>query len=283
MSKTWAFTLNNYTEDDCKLIEAWEKNYLCYGREVGEQGTPHLQGTITFKSTYRLAGLKKIHNKISWRPANAEDKSMNYCMKDKNYVIQDYRKQGKRNDLDDAIECLKEKGIKAVRKEHPAVYIKFHSGFDKLVNETQPERDFKPIVTWLWGKTGTGKTRYVNEKEKSLWISDNNFNFWNGYENQEAVCFDDLRESDIKLSKLIKLLDWYAITVPVKGGHRNFNSKRIYITCPYHPDDFYTNWDGEDPVQLSRRCDHIICTTPEKEQEPNKYKDFDDYDFGLKM
>lgn len=275
-SKSWAFTLNNYTDEDIQLITDWEKNYLIYGKEVGENGTPHLQGTIVFKSGKRLGGLKKLHNSIHWEPCINLDASINYCMKDKNYVIQDNRKQGKRNDLSDAIECLREKGLKTLKNEHPEVYVKYHSGLEKLVNETQPERDFKPYVTWLWGSPGTGKTRYVNDREKSLWISDNNFKFWNGYENQEAVCFDDLRESDITFTQLLKVLDRYAMTVPIKGGHRNFNSKRIYITCPFPPTEFFTN-TNEKIEQLTRRIDQIICTG----EEPTTYKNHDELDHGI--
>jgi len=38
------FTLNNYTEEECNLIQTIPCQWLIYGKEVGEQGTPHLQG-----------------------------------------------------------------------------------------------------------------------------------------------------------------------------------------------------------------------------------------------
>jgi Putative viral replication protein len=45
----FCFTLNNYTEDEFKKIgEYMLKNavYGIVGREIGELGTPHLQGYI---------------------------------------------------------------------------------------------------------------------------------------------------------------------------------------------------------------------------------------------
>jgi hypothetical protein len=47
--KYWCFTLNNYTDEDIfeinSLIEFNSNmNYLCYGKEIGESGTIHLQG-----------------------------------------------------------------------------------------------------------------------------------------------------------------------------------------------------------------------------------------------
>ena len=40
----------------------------CFQEEVGESGTPHLQGCIKFRSGRKLSTLKKVNSKISWRP-----------------------------------------------------------------------------------------------------------------------------------------------------------------------------------------------------------------------
>ena len=54
------FTYNNYTEADIIRIQGCIGqrgiSYICYGREVGEQGTPHLQGYLqsTMKNFQRL-------------------------------------------------------------------------------------------------------------------------------------------------------------------------------------------------------------------------------------
>lgn len=42
-SKYWCFTINNWTEIDVPKFLNME--YLVFGREKGEDGTPHLQGT----------------------------------------------------------------------------------------------------------------------------------------------------------------------------------------------------------------------------------------------
>lgn len=41
-SKYWCFTINNWTPDDVPEFKNME--YLVFGREKGEDGTPHLQG-----------------------------------------------------------------------------------------------------------------------------------------------------------------------------------------------------------------------------------------------
>lgn len=63
----WVFTLNNYTEDDVSRLgrlggdlDRSGVSYLCYGREVGESGTPHLQGFVILSRRRHLAGVREL-------------------------------------------------------------------------------------------------------------------------------------------------------------------------------------------------------------------------------
>lgn len=55
-AKCWAFTFNNYTEDDISSIVPiflrLEAQYL-FSKEIGDEGTPHLQGAVVFKKKIR--------------------------------------------------------------------------------------------------------------------------------------------------------------------------------------------------------------------------------------
>ena len=57
------------------------------GKEIGEQGTPHLQGYVEFKDKLRITALKKINNRAHWEKCKgSKDSNLKYCGKDNNYV-----------------------------------------------------------------------------------------------------------------------------------------------------------------------------------------------------
>lgn len=254
ISRCWTFTLNNYTEKDVQMFKDFEKKYLSMGREIGESGTPHLQGCIIWLRNYTFKSLKKLVPKAHWEKAREID-CMNYTFKDQDYYLEDNRRQGQRTDLLGVADRLNTGGLQSVIDENPREYIKYHSGIEKLAFRKQKDRDFKPEVFWLYGKTGTGKTRYVFENEKDIWFSGRDLKWWDGYENQEAVIFDDFRRDFCTFHELLRILDRYPYNVNVKGGFRKFNSKRIYITTCFHPQELYDT--REDIQQLIRRIDVI--------------------------
>lgn len=108
-SKTWAFTLNNWTEEEFQRIKDWEKRFLVVGKEVGKTGTPHLQGWVTFKRTMRLNKVRALLSRAHWEVGKCSD-GMNYCMKDGDYYKEDNRRQGQRSDLLAACDLLKSHG-----------------------------------------------------------------------------------------------------------------------------------------------------------------------------
>lgn len=65
-SKHWVFTLNNYTAAHRQAIADLERHdvpkveYCVYGCEVGESGTPHLQGFISFADRKRFDPVRAV-------------------------------------------------------------------------------------------------------------------------------------------------------------------------------------------------------------------------------
>lgn len=179
------FTLNNYTE----LEYAWFKTYVCkwivVGRETGESGTPHLQGACVLGTRRTLAALKKLPGfarahieKMQGTP----QASLKYCTKqDKNaYVRGDIPKEGKRTDLEEVAEdILNGATLEEIALKHPKAMIQYSKGLTVLHSyQVKPRRPTEPpTVIWIYGATGTGKTRAAFETSERLfgegrcWIS----------------------------------------------------------------------------------------------------------------
>ncbi|QCO93538.1 replication-associated protein [Gopherus associated circular DNA virus 7] len=129
----------------------------------------------------------------------------------------------------------------------------------------------KRDVRWLWGPTGSGKTRCAIENLIQLYVTDYVMlsgdlkTFLTGYEGQKGVIFDDMRPGSIRFESLLRLLDGYPVTVNVKGSHCPWLAETIFITAPTQPSEMYVyrtetgdtrEWDHLD--QLIRRIDQIL-------------------------
>jgi len=272
--KTWVFTLNNYTEDDCTMFSQWsnEVNRMVVSKEVGESGTPHLQGAVTFKCSKRLAGLKKLHSRVHWAIAMAKDCFI-YPIKEGSVVFIDVnnRSQGKRNDWLDLKNDIKEgKSYKDMAENHPHLVGQYNRGIKVLAEWLKDDRPVNTImgymehrkVIWLHGQTGAGKTKYIydNHQYKDVWMSSKNLDWFDGYTGHKVAVFDDFRGSSCSFNWLLRLLDKHPLQVPVKGGFTDWTPEFIYITSCKKPEDVYNKetFDNDEKVeQLLRRITEI--------------------------
>lgn len=83
-SRTWCFTLNNYTEADTLVLASNPHiSYVIYGKEVASTGTPHLQGYLILYNPQRLSYVRAILPKAHWEPSiKAEAANRRYCSKE---------------------------------------------------------------------------------------------------------------------------------------------------------------------------------------------------------
>lgn len=81
-SRNWCFTVNNYEEKDIAQMEHIKGEFI-FQEEIGEQGTPHLQGFVKFPNALTLKGVRKIHNKAHWEKAKGTIfQNISYCTKE---------------------------------------------------------------------------------------------------------------------------------------------------------------------------------------------------------
>lgn len=278
MSKTtrFCFTKNNYTELHVDILKSDLSStfkYWCFGIEVGESGTPHLQGYFEFpnKNPLRISGAQNKLNAIGLQGCHIEpakgtaEQNITYCSKDGSFFEggERPRGQGKRSDLDSVCELIKSgANMTEVANQFPSQVVKFHTGLQFLMNVTTTPRRFKTEVWWLWGPTGSGKSRYAWDQYPSSYMKECSHKWWDGYTGQDVVIMDDFRPSkELPFSFILNLFDRYPLSVQVKGGMAQFVSKTIYVTTPLSPEDTcnHLEWLGpEQKEQFLRRIDHTV-------------------------
>ena len=61
---------------------------MCFGKEVGQSGTPHLQGIVIFKNRRHMTGAKKFvgGNRPHVEPTRNNENAMRYCQKDDDFT-----------------------------------------------------------------------------------------------------------------------------------------------------------------------------------------------------
>jgi len=88
-SKKWCFTFNNYKESEHEMIInlfSSNSSKFIVGKEIGESGTPHLQGYIEWPRKIRPISLG-LPTAIHWAKARgSRADNLIYCSKDGNFI-----------------------------------------------------------------------------------------------------------------------------------------------------------------------------------------------------
>jgi hypothetical protein len=278
---------------DTAAMEELPTTYLVAALERGKGGLLHVQAYIELSRKIRFDRLKKMlppgcH--IEKRYGTGLQAS-NYCKKgeqthaeweldgidgkhfgDKVDIIIEYGElksvsRGKRNDIEMVRDAIMRDG--SITNEVDLAltvssYQAWQLGKDLLRLAPVSAMRSPPVVYWLHGSTGSGKSyaaaklceRLKNVRNWQYWQSTGDLHWFDGYCRQEVAWFDDFRfegrRSDFAI--VLKLFDRYTHRVPIKGGFTIWCPRVIIITAPQPASEsFGTVSFSEDLAQLGRR------------------------------
>lgn len=279
----WVFTHNNYTDAH---VAAW-KEYLTkecklavFEHEVGEEGTPHLQGYFSLNQKKRFEPLRNeliaalSTDGIHLEPAKGSWKQNHkYCTKHHKehggpfepFVIGDPPKtSSKRCKLSAMCESVTVgHDMKTIAELDPPTYVRNYRGiaaYRALQQSAFTSEDVRGL--WFYGAPGTGKSHLARDVfGLDLFLKSQN-KWWDGYDGEHAVLLDDL--DTVALNHLIKIwADKYACTGEIKGGTVKLNHRYFVVTSNYTIDELCTRnkIDDDDPVReaLKRRFHTYEC------------------------
>lgn len=307
--RNFVFTLNNYTDEEYNwfLTRHGNPTWLIVGKEIcPTTGTPHLQGinlttllanslgamclgtTVAFKTLKKWLPFQRAH--IEPMRGSPHDSKV-YCTKvDANaFEFGTCPAKGTKL-LDIAVNAIRSGSSLrqlANKDDESARAVVVHGrGLSTLSNLTTSSRDpaKPPAVYWLHGSTGTGKTRCAFElglryaggcSDDLCIIASPTLQWFEPYDRQKVVIFDDFRAKGVSFNFLLRVLDRYPLLVPLKGGYANWNPEVVFLTTPRAPSETFevrSQHKPEDVQQLIRRLKRVVNF--DEPEDVEEFKDF---------
>jgi hypothetical protein len=244
------------------MYDSGKAKYVCVGKEVGEEGTPHLQGYVQFKNSVAFSTVKSMLSRAHIEVAKGTtEQNVAYCTKDGEFIElgnkpmdqktkgdrgREYwesqlmlAKEGRFAEIDPKLQLTHFKTLVAIKQ----YYAK------DLGNEYRP--DCKNY--WLYGPTGSGKSRSVRKAFPDVYYKMAN-KWWENYSGQEVVLIEDLDKTHHVLGHHLKLwADCYPFRGEIKNNSTMARPKNIVVTSNYHPSEIWQDPGMLEPI-LRRFC-----------------------------
>lgn len=264
--RRWQFTLNsvNGVLPEMKLQLSQDLLYYCYQIEQGEQGTKHYQGCIRLSTPMRLNSVKALlgFDSIHLEIARQWDKLILYCKKQETrlegpWEAGDAAAKKSASDKKDSISAALMNGettMKQIALQNPGQIVTHGIGYMRLLTFKGSPIYKRLKVFLLLGKTGRGKSLSIRKIFPEAYILADNKNPWaDGYCDQRELVIEEFGPGMMNINTMKRILDSYAVSLPVKGGFVNGTYDTVIITSNNPISTWYRDASDEDMLALERR------------------------------
>lgn len=245
--------MNNYSSTE--LVDTVECRYICYGKEVGESGTPHLQGFISFSNARSLKSVIKLLPGCHITVARNVEASIKYTQKDGDWtergdrpMTQAEKGAGEKRRWDEILLAAQEGRFEDI---DPEIRLKYDRNIERIRQSELKKRkleDTEEKHQWYYGASGTGKSRKARTENPDAYLKMCN-KWWDGYSDQQTVIIEDFdRKHDILCHHLKIWADRYPFPVECKGGSYVIRPSKIIVTSNWHPKDIWSAAEDLDPI-----------------------------------
>ena len=257
-SRKWQLTINNplekgYTHDSIKRNIATLKSlrYCCLSDEVAK--THHTHVYLLFQSPVRFSTIKRLFPEAHIEKAyGSSAQNRDYIFKEGEKWSKDKKKetnlsdtheewgempterQGERKDLTALYELISEgKSNFEILEEQPEfiAQIERMDRVRQIVQEESYKEVFRNLeVEYLYGDTGSGKTRTIMEKYgySNVFRVTNYKHPFDQYKGQDVIMFEEF-QSSIPINQMLIYLDGYPVTLPCRYSDKVACYTKAYI------------------------------------------------------
>lgn len=253
--RAWTFTLNNYTEESYEAIKAIDCKYLVVGKEVGDSGTPHLQGYIVFSNQRRMSALQKMIPQGPHLEAAKGNSLQNYeyCSKDGDFFEKGERPatpkekgQNEKKRYAEAWETAKTGDIEDIDAD---IRMRLYGTIKRIRADYQQQPASLEALDfwWFFGASGTGKSRTARSENPVYYVKNKN-KWWDGYVDQPCVIIEEWNPDVVgALNQMLKeWCDHHPFCAETKGNTTCLRPPKIIITSNYTLEECFSS----DPVGL---------------------------------
>ena len=262
-ARNWVFTINHYRDFPKELPSGPPPvAYLCFGKEVSQNGTPHLQGYVSFKNAvYRPSRFFEQYGNGHFSMARGSaDENAEYCAKEGQFTEFGIRPQSRADQghhgalggpmgargarrrgeveierWEDAWRCAKEGRVEEIpadiRLRHYTTITKVAAKYKKT-----PARLARLDNTWIVGPPATGKSTYVHNMYPGAYKKGFT-KWWCGFREDDeghlTVLLDDLHPRWAEKDLLKNWADVFPFVAEYKGGSMQIRPARIVVTSNY--------------------------------------------------
>ena len=290
-SRKWQLTINNPTEkgftheriraelDSLKSVVYW-----CMADEIGENGTYHTHIYIQGKGAMRFSTIKKRFDSAHIEMAKGtalqnreyvsksgkweKDKKHETCVDGtfEEWGEMPVERQGARNDLADLHAMVKE-GLSDydILEQIPEAMLQLDK--IQLTRQVIVQEKYKNLwrdltCVYIYGDTGTGKTRSVMEKygyENVFRVTDY-FHPFDNYRGQDVIIFEEFR-SGFRIADMLNYLDGYPLELPCRYANKYACYTKVYIISNIPLSEQYRNQPQESFNAFLRRINYVLHYT----------------------
>jgi len=267
-SRGWCFTINNYTLDDEELVKALvstsDFQYVVCGKEIGESGTPHLQGYCYWEQPKSHTQLKRWLPRSHYSAArgSAQDNQA-YCSKEQLWFEEGTLPVGPKGQKDkwkEVITLAKAGDLQKIEDEYPAIFLRYYYRLRTLRTINCSELQGPLEHEWWVGPPGTGKSWTLNHQYPDHYRKMMN-KWWDGYEGEPVVAIEEW-EPDCPLAHHLKQwADRYPFNAEVKGGVlKNIRPRKIIVLSNFDIERCFQVVEFQNAIRRRFKVKRFICS-----------------------
>lgn len=244
--------------------------YYCMADEIGKEGTYHTHLYVCFRSRVRFRTIQKHFNHAYITPAYGSVKSnIEYIKKSGKWADSEKAETSVPGTFEEWGTIPSQKGILADMEELYQMvdsgltnaeilalnndYIKDIDKLDKirttlLIDKFKGQRRLDLHVTYVYGATGTGKTRDILDRhgDISVYRVTDYLHPFDSYACQPVIAFEEFRSS-LRISDMLNYCDIYPLELPARYANKYACYSSVYIVSNWPLEEQYSEVQKDSP------------------------------------